>query len=212
MVEILMSRRVAQIVCAVFGVLMFLLFFSGHPTAKAITLAITTQYWQVIAAFALIVGAVSFVRVNVKAIQRRQDIPFRAIGLLGMISMPVLAIGWGIGGSSPFLWVFENIQAPMQSTVFALLAFFVASASLRGFRARSIPAAILLVSAVVMLLSRSWFESTTSSFLLTASDWLRNYPSMAARRAILIGIGLGSLTTSLRLIVGIERTWLGGSR
>jgi hypothetical protein len=33
---------------------------------------------------------------------------------------------------------------------------------------------------------------------------------MAARRAILIGIGLGSLTTSLRVILGIERTWIGG--
>lgn len=207
-----MGRRTAQIVCAIFGVLMFLLFFSSHPIAKSITLTITTQYWQVIAAFALIVGAVSFVRVNVKAMRRGQDIWFRAVGLIGMIAMPVLALGWGIGGSSPFLWVFENIQAPMQATVFALLAFFVASASLRGFRARSLPAAILLLSAVVVLLSRSWFESATASALLTASDWLRNYPSMAARRAILIGIGLGSLTTSLRLIVGIERTWLGGNR
>jgi hypothetical protein len=207
-----MGRRTAQIVCAVFGVLMFLLFFSNHPIAKSITLTVTTQYWQVIAAFALIVGAVSFARVNLKAMSRRQDTQFRAVGLLGMIAMPVLALGWGIGGASPFLWVFENIQAPMQATVFALLAFFVASASLRGFRARSLPAAILLLSAVVLLISRSWFDSATSSALLAASEWLRNYPSMAARRAILIGIGLGSLTTSLRLIVGIERTWLGGNR
>ena len=29
---------------------------------------------------------------------------------------------------------------------------------------------------------------------------------------VLIGIGLGSLTTSLRVIVGIERTWLGGNK
>ena len=207
-----MGRRVAQIVCAVFGVIMFLLFFSDHPTARAITLTVTTRYWQVIAAFALIVGAVSFVRVNFKGMRRKQDAPFRAIGLLGMAAMPVLALGWGIGGASPFLWVFENIQAPMQATVFALLAFFVASASLRGFRARSVPAAILLLAAVVMLLSRSWFESATSGILLATSDWLRNYPSMAARRAILVGIGLGSLTTSLRLIVGIERTWLGGNK
>lgn len=207
-----MTRRIAQIVCAVFGVIMFLLFFSSHPAARAITLAITTQYWQVIAAFALIVGAVSFVRVNAKAISRKQDALYRGVGLIGMIAMPILAIGWGTAGASPFLWMFENVQAPMQSTVFALLAFFVASASLRGFRARSLPAAILLLAAVTMLLSRSWFESATSSALLITSDWLRNFPSMAARRAILIGIGLGSLTTSLRLIVGIERTWLGGSK
>jgi hypothetical protein len=97
----------------------------------------------------------------------------------------------------------------MQATVFALLAFFVASASLRGFRARSLQATVLLVSAGLILLSRSSLESASSTTLTAVTDWLRNYPSMAARRAILIGIGLGSLTTSIRVIAGIERTWLG---
>jgi hypothetical protein len=211
-VEILMGRRTAQIVCAVFGVTVFLLYFSSHPVAKSISLAITTQYWQVIYAFALIVGSVSFIAVNLKGIRRRQDSPYRVVGLLGLLSMPILAIIWGIGGASPFMWMFENVQAPMQSTVFALLAFFVASASLRGFRARSVQATILLLSAILILLSRSWFESTASNLLMTSADWLRNYPSMAARRAILIGIGLGSLTTSLRVIVGIERTWIGSGK
>lgn len=126
--------------------------------------------------------------------------------------MPVLALIWGIKADTPFTWVFENIQAPMQSTVFALLAFFVASASYRGFRARSVPAAILLLSALIILLSRSAVGNVISSHLPEVADWIRNYPSMSARRAILIGIGLGSLTTSLRVILGIERTWLGGGK
>ena len=126
--------------------------------------------------------------------------------------MPVMAIGWGIGSESPFTWVFENIQVPMQSTVFALLAFYVASASFRGFRARSIPATVLLVSALLTLLSRSDLGGFIADYLGPAADWVRNNPSMSARRAILIGIGLGSLTTSLRVILGIERTWLGGEK
>jgi len=131
------------------------------------------------------------------------------VGILGMLTMPVLAYFWGLKGDSPFMWVFENIQVPMQATVFSLLAFFVASASLRGFRARSVPAGILLASALIVLLSRAdvfgIFPNTVSEF----SNWIRSGPSMAARRAILIGIGLGSLTTSLRVILGVERTWLG---
>ena len=123
-----------------------------------------------------------------------------------------MALLWGIKGDSPFMWVFENVQVPLQATVFALLAFFVASASLRGFKARSVPATILLVSALIALLSRSdifgWFGNSALEF----SEWVRSYPSMSARRGILIGIGLGSVTTSLRVILGIERTWLGKDR
>jgi hypothetical protein len=126
--------------------------------------------------------------------------------------MPVLALFWGIKGNSPFMWIFENVQIPMQATVFSLLAFFVASASLRGFRARSVPATILLVSALIALISRSDVLGFLPEPVSAFTDWIRSYPSMAARRAILIGIGLGSLTTSLRVILGIERTWLGKER
>jgi hypothetical protein len=210
-VEILMNRVLPQIICAVSGLVMFALFFSGHPVARSLNQS-ALDYWQIIFAFALIVGVVGFVRVNLRGIEQRQDRIYRVVGLAGMLSMPVLALIWGIRGDSPFMWMFENVQAPMQSTVFALLAFFVASASLRGFRARSVPAAILLVSALLILLSRSSLGSESSSILTSVSEWLRNVPSMAARRGILIGIGLGSLTTSVRVILGIERTWLGGQR
>jgi hypothetical protein len=204
-----MGHRTAQLVCTIFGILVFGLFFTSGPTAGELSLKITRDYWQVIAAFALIVGSVSYLKVNLVEISRGRDSLFRIVGVAGLIIMPVFAIIWGTRQGSPFIWMFENVQAPMQATVFALLAFFVASASLRGFRARSVQAGILLASAALILLSRTALEATTWSALSSVSEWFRNYPSMAARRGILIGIGLGSLTTSLRVIVGIERTWLG---
>lgn len=207
-----MARLFPQIVCAAFGATLFVLYFLTHSKAKALYLAITNDYWQIIFAFTLIVGVASFIKVNLSKISRGEDRPYLIVGLLGLIAMPVLALFWGLKGDSPFMWMFENVQVPMQSTVFSLLAFFVASASLRGFRARSVPAAILLASALIALISRSdvfgFFPDQVAGF----SDWVRSYPSMAARRAILIGIGLGSLTTSLRVILGIERTWLGKER
>jgi amino acid transporter len=192
------------------GILLLILYFSGHPIARSLNLLVLVEYYQIIFAFTLLLGAVSFVKVNLKGIERREDRPYRVVALLALVLMPVLALIWGIKGDSPFMWVFDNIQVPMQSTVFALLAFFVASASFRGFRARSVAAGVLLVSALLALLSRSDLGGFIANHVSPLAEWLRDYPSMSARRAILIGIGLGSLTTSVRVILGIERTWLGG--
>lgn len=207
-----MRRRVPQLICAVFGVALFVLYFSSSPVARQINLAIVNDYFQIIFAFTLLVGVLSFLKINLSSIQRGEDRAYRIVGLIGLFAMPVLALGWGLRGGSPFMWVFENIQVPMQSTVFALLAFFVASAAFRGFRARSTQATILLLSALIMLISRSTIGDIIWDRIPQAADWIRNVPSMSARRAILIGIGLGSLTTSLRVIIGIERTWLGGEK
>jgi len=206
-----MDRKLALATCFLFGLVMFLQYFSQHPTARIVNQAIL-EYWQIIFAFALLVGVVSVVKTNLIKIKRRQSRFYCMVILFGIVVMPVLAIVWGIKADTPFMWTFENIQAPMQSTVFALLAFFVASASFRGFRARSIPATVLLLSATIILLSRSAFGEQIWGQLPAVADWIRNNPSMSARRAILIGIGLGSLTTSLRVILGIERTWLGGAK
>ncbi len=207
-----MNRRVPQIVCFLFGAVLFALYFSNHPTARSINSAILVDYWQIIFAFTLLVGVSSFVRIALKSIARGEDRAYRAVSLVGVFLMPFLAVVWGIKGDSPFMWMFENVQVPMQSTVFALLAFFVASASFRGFRARSLPAAVLLTAAMLTLISRSSIEGLTPPFIAEMADWVRANPSMSARRAILIGIGLGSLTTSLRVLLGIERTWLGGEK
>ena len=39
--------------------------------------------------------------------------------------------------------------------------------------------------------------------------WVMNSPNLAGQRAIIIGIGLGVISMSLRLILGIERSYLG---
>ena len=207
-----MRRRLPQLVCAFFGILLLVLFFSSHPVARQINLLVLVEYYQIIFAFTLVLGVMSFAKINLKAIERREDRPYRVVALLGLVLMPALALIWGIKGDSPFMWVFDNVQVPMQSTVFALLAFFVASASFRGFRARSVAAGVLLVSAFLALLSRSDLGGLVANYVSPLAEWLRDYPSMSARRAILIGIGLGSLTTSIRVILGIERTWLGGRK
>jgi hypothetical protein len=108
--------------------------------------------------------------------------------------------------------------APLQSTMYALLAFFVASASFRAFRAKNREATILLIAAFVVLLGRTpagdyatmWLPPWLDFFHVpNLANWIMSVPNMAGQRAILIGIALGVASLSLRVILGVERSHLG---
>jgi len=46
-------------------------------------------------------------------------------------------------------------------------------------------------------------------YLPILQDWIYNNPNVAGARAIMIGIGLGIFATSIRYILGIEKSYIG---
>ena len=163
---------------------------------------------------------------------------------------------------SLFYWMFINIITPLGATMFALLAFFVASASYRAFRIRNFEATLLLVAGIILMLGRVpigglipwWAVSILMMFGIGAiaapyiiertilfgivgggiiiiiisgtfmgwnqnppellsipviQDWIFAYPTMAGSRALMIGIALGIVATSFRIIIGLDKSFLG---
>ena len=60
----------------------------------------------------------------------------------------------------------------------------------------------------------SWFTgwpiNQPSIFYLPAlQEWIYTVPNLAGARAIMIGIGLGIIVTSLRYIFGLEKSYIG---
>ena len=56
-----------------------------------------------------------------------------------------------------------------------------------------------------------YFLGSLPSFLSLPilQEWIFNVPTAAGARAVMIGIGLGVIATSFRIITGIERSYLG---
>tara|TARA_B100000029_G_scaffold480710_1_gene528993 strand:+ start:613 stop:1281 length:669 start_codon:yes stop_codon:yes gene_type:complete len=125
-----------------------------------------------------------------------------------------------IGTNDNFQWIFNNFQVPLSATMFSLLAFFVASAAYRAFRARNTEATLLLIAAAIVMIGRVPIGSVisdalnlTGSFSLPAiAEWILDIPNTAAKRAITIGVGLGMTATAIKIIFGIERTYMGSGK
>ncbi len=134
-----------------------------------------------------------------------------AIGLRSqdmVIISGAVPMEWGVRGRV-YVWLYDHVFAPCNATMFALLAFFIASAAFRAFRARNTEAGLLLFSAIIILLGRAPIGGFISSNLPDLADWIVNVPNNAGRRAIMIGAALGMIATSLRIILGMERSHLG---
>lgn len=163
------------------------------------------------APFGVILGLISMVMVHTTKIQRKApkwQYSFFALG--GLVATCIAGFGWGTQNGSPFMWMFTNMQMPMSSTMFALLAFYIASAAYKAFRARSAEATVLLIAAIIVMLAQVPLGLKISSHLPDISQWILDVPNNAAKRGILLGIGLGSVATSLKILLGIERSYLGG--
>lgn len=165
----------------------------------------------IIGIFALILGLWSLLRVNVDKIKRKsENWQYAIVTLAGLFFMMIVGFFPG-GGFLTNYWYthfFTYIMVPIQATMFSLLAFFIASAAFRAFRARSLLASVLLLAAFVIMV-RFMPMGPLSEPLSDLASWILKVPNLAAKRAIIIGIGLGIVATSLKVLLGIERSYLG---
>ena len=230
-----------------------------------------TQWFDIISGFAAFLGVINLLQLHLNKISnKKNDWRYSIITLFGFLVM--IIFGFIYNGSdvamgphlknegSAFYWMFQNIYLPLGATMFALLAFFVASASYRAFKIRNFEASLLLVSGVFLMIGRVpvgqlipwWMSAEIYVFLIFAliagkfnerkqmlvslfismifvpliilyfnltelalfkitdlQEWIMDVPATAGSRAIMIGIALGTIAQSYRIITGREKSILG---
>ena len=78
-------------------------------------------------------------------------------------------------------------------------------------------AGLLLASALIVMFGRVPISESVSDWLFNdrmvipnLSKAIMDYPNLAAKRGIMLGIALGVISQSMRILLGIERSYMGG--
>ena len=211
-----MRQQVPLVLCFLFGVVIMVVEFSPHPIAQKMTQEVQ-QWGLIISPFALVLAVATLVRIHWVRIRRRSEYwQYSILVFLGLLVM--VGIGIPFRQQHPvFVWLFDYVYTPMDATMFSMLAFFIASAAYRAFRARTLEATLLLVAALIVMIGNVpigdflWDKIVPfwDGFPSKARQWIMEIPNSAARRGIILGVSLGVISQSLRIILGIERSYLG---
>ena len=296
-----LKRYIPIGIVAFFGSLTLFGWFIDNESIEAFVNDDATQWYDIIASFAIFLGALNLLKLQfLKVVKRQSGWQYSVVAIAsfffaftigffmkgaffvgeevyftqGAAEQAIIASGstetvkaveWGAHISTEgglFKWMFDNIFTPLSATMFALLAFYVASASYRAFRARNFEATLLLLAGIIIMLGRvpvgslitpwmvmyllvfvvtifvntyiksrkivfgvfvlglagvtllgmnmNWSPTEPAIFFLPSlQEWIYTVPNLAGARAIMIGIGLGIIVTSLRYIFGLEKSYIG---
>jgi len=217
-----MKKTVPLIITFLTGLYMIVAYFVPHPVVA--DSAQQMQGWEIIiVAFTLVLGIGNLITVHGEKIQQRREGWFYSVVLLAcLVGMMGIGLCCGIRQQDRFpayYWLYINVMAPLEAAMFSLLAFFIASAAYRAFRARNKEASLLLISATIIMIGRvplgswlwvrlPWLGAHFPHALDRVTQWIMDVPNAAGQRGIKIGAALGAVSMALRMMLGIERSYL----
>jgi hypothetical protein len=175
----------------------------------------TVDDWFLMAsAWAVAVGIVNLTQIHGRRVQmKREGYAYSIWLMVCMFGMAFFGIFIAKSANHEgWKFMYNQLIAPMNATVYSTLVFYIGAAAYRAFRVRNLEASVLLVAAVVMMLGRVPLGKVLlGDWIGEAADWILNVPNSAGMRGIQIGATLGGIATALRILVGIERGHLGGT-
>ena len=121
------------------------------------------------------------------------------LGLLPSVGVPVLATVTGE--------VLRYVYQPLAGSLLALLTFFALRAAWRALQVRPGEASVILGVAVLFLLASGPWAALLPGLRETL-DWIEAYPVLGVARGLLLGVGIGALVASTRLLLGFDQPYL----
>ncbi|HIC39115.1 MAG TPA: hypothetical protein EYO79_06570 [Candidatus Marinimicrobia bacterium] len=174
------KRQIPILIVAFIGALTLFGWFVEEPNIQAFVDDDATQWYDILASFAIILGAMNLMKMQIQKVARqKKGWPYSIVAIFGFLF--AITAGFFIKGvddsvavwgahvtteGTLFKWIFDYMFTPLSATMFSLLAFFVASASYRAFRIRNFEASLLLVAGIIIMVGRVPIGSLISSWVI----------------------------------------------
>ena len=221
------KRQLPLIICFLMGVIFAIQYYVPHQASENM-LTQVNDWMLVIGIFGIALGLYSVIHLNMVKIKRQAPgWGFSTILIFALVVTFVIGMMNKGATVTPdfqetsFGWIYNKMLVSLGSTVFSILAFFIASVAFRTFRARSFEAFLLMAAAIIVMFGRvplgEYIWGLTIGKVITSiptissiTEWIMQVLNMAGRRGILLGVMLGGIATAIKIILGIERAYLGG--
>lgn len=202
-------RVLTAIIAIAVGVLVLL----GYFLPQAAVLQIVLLDWAIIlAGTAALIGIFNLVSVHTDKIRRRaKDGIYSAMLIMGLFA--TFIFGLVLKPQNPTLQsiVLNGIIIPVEATLMGLLAVSLLYAAVRLLRRRAdlMSIVFIITAALIFLGSATLPFGDVPIFGTLIRPWVSQIWALGGARGILIGVALGTLTTGLRVLFGMDRPYGG---
>ena len=213
-------HRLANILATVsvisVGIVVLFGLVSAPNTPTAELTGFLLRLVSVIAAVAVLAGVLNLMAVHMgRFVRSEHGWPYSVITLLVALAVGVLRIldradiwSGDLKGEQMSERVFESVQVSLESALAAMLVFFLVYAAFRLMRREvTIWHALFSLTVVIVLTGSIPLEGSTA--LADIREWVVRVPVSAGARGILIGVGLGTVTVGVRVLIGQDRSFRG---
>ena len=164
----------------------------------------------IMVSLAAVTGLINLLRLHGRWIKDRRpgQWPYSILLIFEIFLFMVVGFATGIG-SPNWQWLYTYVWGPLQPIYMVVWFFSYVGAYFRVIRVRNTEAACLVVAAVLVMLGNAPVGGTIWSGIPDIRNWLVTMWASSGFRALNIGVAIGAVATSIRILMGIERRWLG---
>lgn len=197
---------------AIAGISGFLMVLEYALLIKEVSVVGTAirEFTMIIAGLAICLGAANIVAMHGRTLVKRSSKNWQYSAILLFTMFLYIVIGLTLKTTSlPYSWLYNTFNLPLAQAMSCLLAFYLFSAAVRAFQARTLEASIFLTCGVLVVIANIPSIASVLPQLTAAGSWVNDVPTKGAYRGLIIAAAVGAIILSLRTLMGREAAYLG---